>query len=43
VVFGVKESLVVDYEKMESKEEAAKYGFASAPFWRVRYDFVLRK
>ena len=41
VVFGVKESLIVDYEKVESKEEAAKYGFPSAPFWRVAYDFVL--
>ena len=24
-----------------SQEEAAKYGFAAAPFWRVAYDFVL--
>ena len=40
VVFGVKESLIVDYEKVESKEEAAKYRI-DAPFWRVSYDFVL--
>ena len=40
VVFGVKESLVVEWEKVESKEEAARYRL-EAPFWRVRYDFVL--
>ena len=40
VVFGVKESLIVDYEKVESKDEAAKRGL-TAPFWRVHYDFVL--
>jgi protocatechuate 3,4-dioxygenase beta subunit len=42
VVFGVKESLVVDYEEVGSKAEAAKYRI-DAPFWRVRYDFVLVK
>lgn len=40
VVFGVKESLIVDWEKVESKDAAAKYGLP-APFWRVHYDFVL--
>ncbi len=40
VVFGVKESLIVDWEKVDSGEEAAKYR-VEAPFWRVRYDFVL--
>jgi protocatechuate 3,4-dioxygenase beta subunit len=39
-VFGVKESLIVDYEKVASKEQAAKYAIES-PFWRVDYDFVL--
>ncbi len=42
VVFGVKESLIVDWEKVDSGGEAAKYRLA-APFWRVRYDFVLVK
>jgi protocatechuate 3,4-dioxygenase beta subunit len=41
VVFGVKESLIVDYEKVDAKEEAVKYGFERAPFWRVSYNFVL--
>lgn len=39
-VFGVKESLIVDYEKVDSKEEAKRNGIDS-PFWRVHYDFVL--
>jgi protocatechuate 3,4-dioxygenase beta subunit len=39
-VFGVKQSLIVDYEKVASKEQAAKYGIES-PFWRVDYAFVL--
>ena len=39
-VFGVKESLVVDCERLEAREEAAKYRVES-PFHRVHYDFVL--
>ena len=39
-VFGVKESLIVDWRKVDSKEEAAKYGM-EAPFYRVDYDFTL--
>ncbi len=39
-VFGVKDSLVVDFVKNESPEEAAKYGF-QPPFYEVHYDFVL--
>ena len=40
VVFGVKESLIVDWEKVDSADEARKFGLP-APFWRVRYDFGL--
>ena len=40
-VFGVKESLVVDCERVESREEAAKYQ-VEAPFYRMHYDFVLK-
>jgi protocatechuate 3,4-dioxygenase beta subunit len=40
VVFGVKESLIVDWKKVESKDEAKKHGL-DTPFWRVDYDFVL--
>jgi len=43
VVFGVKESLIVDWEKVDASAEAVKYGFTAAPFWRVDYDFVLLK
>jgi hydroxyquinol 1,2-dioxygenase len=39
-VFGVRESLVVDFVKHESAEEAAQYG-VRAPFHTVHYDFAL--
>lgn len=41
-VFGVKESLIVDFILNEDLEEAAKYGF-DEPFYDVRYDFILAK
>jgi hydroxyquinol 1,2-dioxygenase len=41
VVFAVKESLVVDPERVKSREEAAKYQ-VEAPFYRMHYDFVLK-
>jgi catechol 1,2-dioxygenase len=41
VVFAVKESLVVDCERVNTREEAAKYQ-VQAPFYRMRYDFVLK-
>ena len=41
VVFAVKESLVVDCERVESGEEAARYQ-VEAPFYRMHYDFVLK-
>jgi protocatechuate 3,4-dioxygenase beta subunit len=40
-VFAVKESLVVDCERIASRQEAAKYQVA-APFYRLHYDFVLK-
>jgi hydroxyquinol 1,2-dioxygenase len=40
-VFGVKESLVIDCERVETREEAAKYQ-VEAPFYRMHYDFVLK-
>ena len=41
VVFAVKESLVVGCERVESREEAARYQ-VEAPFYRLHYDFVLK-
>ena len=41
VVFGVKDSLVVDFRRCESQAEAQKAGL-TAPFYSASYDFVLR-
>jgi hydroxyquinol 1,2-dioxygenase len=40
VVFGVKESLVVDFKRIDSESEASKVGL-TAPFYSATYDFVL--
>ena len=40
-VFGVRDSLVVDFVRHPSSEEAAQYNI-SAPFYAVHYDFVLK-
>ncbi|GIK37711.1 MAG: 6-chlorohydroxyquinol-1,2-dioxygenase [Chloroflexota bacterium] len=40
-VFGVRSSLVVDFVRSESAEEAARYG-VTAPFSTVEYDFILQ-
>ncbi len=40
-VFGVRNSLVVDFVRHESTVEAAQYG-VSVPFYTVAYDFVLQ-
>ena len=40
-VFGTKDSLVVDFIKNDSEEEAAHYG-VPAPFYTVSYNFVLK-
>lgn len=41
VVFGVKDSLIVDFKRNESQAEAHKLGL-KAPFHSASYDFVLR-
>jgi hydroxyquinol 1,2-dioxygenase len=40
-VFGVKDSLIVEFERNESQAEAHKLGL-TAPFYNASYDFVLR-
>lgn len=40
-VFAVKESLIVDWESVDSKQEAERYQM-QAPFYRVHYNFVLK-
>ncbi len=40
-VFGVKESLIVDFDRTQSPAEAARFGM-EAPFYRAHYDFVLK-
>ena len=40
-VFGTKDSLVVDFIRHDSEEEAASF-HVSVPFYRVEYDFVLK-
>lgn len=40
-VFGTKDSLVVDFIRHDSEEEAASY-HVTVPFYRVEFDFVLK-
>jgi hydroxyquinol 1,2-dioxygenase len=40
-VFGTKDSLIVDFIRHTSSEEAARY-HVTAPFYLVEYDFVLK-
>ena len=42
VVFGVKDSLVVDFKRSESQAEAQQLGL-KVPFYRASYDFVLSR
>jgi hydroxyquinol 1,2-dioxygenase len=42
VVFGVKDSLVVEFKRSESQAEAQQLGL-KAPFYRASYDFVLTR
>ena len=42
VVFGVKDSLIVEFKRSESQAEAQKVGL-KAPFYSASYDFVLRR
>ena len=39
-VFGVKESLIADFERIDDPAQAKDLGFPN-PFWSVRWDFVL--
>jgi hydroxyquinol 1,2-dioxygenase len=39
-VFGVKESLIADFQKVDDSARAKELGFAN-PFWSVNWDFVL--
>ena len=41
-VFGVKDSLVVEFKRIDSVAEASKLGLA-APFLTASYDFVLNR
>ena len=41
-VFGVKESLIGDFQRSEDKAEADRLGFP-APFWTLNWDFALAK
>jgi hydroxyquinol 1,2-dioxygenase len=41
-VFGVRDSLIVDFVKVDDPAKAATLG-VSNPFYKVDYDFVLRK
>ena len=41
-VFGVKESLVVDFTRNDDKAEMARHGF-DKPFWEAECDFVLSR
>jgi catechol 1,2-dioxygenase len=42
-VFGVKDSLVVDFKPNSSADAAAKYEFSTIPFYEVQFDFALKK
>ena len=41
-VFGVKNSLIVDFVKVDDANQAAAAGLPS-PFWSVKWDFVLAR
>lgn len=40
-VFGTKDSLIVDFVRYDSAEEAARYNITT-PFYTVEYDFILK-
>ena len=40
-VFGVKESLIADFVKVEDTARIAEFGFSGDYFWDVEFDFVL--
>lgn len=40
-VFGVKESLIADFKKVEDSAKAKEIGFKGSHYWEVEFDFVL--
>jgi hydroxyquinol 1,2-dioxygenase len=42
-VFGVKESLLADFQRVEDAQRAQELGFANGWFWSVDHDFVLAR
>lgn len=42
-VFGVKESLIAAFERVDDPAKVAEMGFASAHYWHVDFDFVLAR
>ncbi|MDE0114827.1 MAG: intradiol ring-cleavage dioxygenase [Albidovulum sp.] len=42
-VFGVKESLIADFVRIEDPDMIAKFGFQSTHYWKVEFDFVLAR
>lgn len=42
-VFGVKESLLADFQRVEDAKKAGDLGFAGDWFWSVNHDFVLAR
>ena len=42
-MFGVKESLLADFRKVEDDVKTSAFGFASGWFWSVDFDFVLAR
>ncbi|CUX31540.1 MAG: hydroxyquinol 1,2-dioxygenase [Rhizobium oryzihabitans] len=42
-VFGVKESLLADFQRVEDAEKAGDLGFTGGWFWSVNHDFVLAR
>jgi hydroxyquinol 1,2-dioxygenase len=42
-VFGVKESLLADFQRVEDAEKAGDLGFTDGWFWSVNHDFVLAR
>ncbi|WP_436799534.1 intradiol ring-cleavage dioxygenase [Rhizobium oryzicola] len=42
-VFGVKESLLADFQRVDDAERARELGFAGSWFWSVTHDFVLAR
>ena len=42
-MFGVKESLLADFQRVEDAQKARDFGFIGDWFWSVNHDFVLAR